>query len=248
MSWAGSREYVERFWWRFLVWISGLVSEFIVNLGGEWGCRDSWCSGIVFHNKPSSSLLLPPAFHTSNVWGPACHTRQAKKFRFVDDEQSILVHAVEWRDRSKDGWQCADGKDGVTEFIRAVATISPPSPTHCRQRIQSHLLNWCSSFEGQGLPWDQAPCRLTATKKKSQLKIFDVRLGDDGVSRGEAFLAPVYPPCPGLRRPHLGSAGADGSRAGSNISTLGASGGGLRGRHCPGAVSWGRATLAASGR
>ena len=66
---------------------------------------------------------------------------------------------------------------------------------------------------------------------------FDVRVGDDGVSRGEAFLAPVYPPCPGLRRPHLGSAGADGSRAGSNISTLGASGGALRGQICPRAIS-----------
>ena len=36
---------------------------------------------------------------------------------------------------------------------------------------------------------------------------FDVGVGaDDGVSRGEAFLAPVYPPCPRLPRPHLGAA------------------------------------------
>ena len=77
----------------------------------------------------------------------------------------------------------------------------------------------------------------TSWQEERAAEDFDVRVGDDGVSRGEAFLAPVYPPCPGLRRPHLGSAGADGSRAASNIWTLGASGGALRGQHCPGAIS-----------
>ena len=50
--------------------------------------------------------------------------------------------------------------------------------------------------------------KLTLVRKKCTPEdTFYVGVGaDDGVSRGEAFLAPVYPPCPRLPRPHLGAA------------------------------------------
>ena len=103
------RDFGEDLYCESLVWWKDLVERF--------GGRRSWCSGIVFHNKP-------PAFHTSNVWDSThTHTQQTKKD--VWSKISLLV-TVELK-ISKGGRVCAD----VKEFVRVVTTITLPLPPSC---------------------------------------------------------------------------------------------------------------------